>query len=268
MYAELAAIAAAGFAAGTVNTLGGGGSLITFPAMIAIGVSPLSANVTNTVGLFPGTIGGTLASGDALAGQGRRSPPAATGRAGGRCAGQGRRIARLLAPSLLGAIAGTILLLLTPGDTFEAIAPILIGASCLLLLMQPAIARRFSAPDADHSRLLAAALVAAGAYAAYFGSAVGILVLAVLTLVLDDTLKRLNAAKVVLTGTMNLVAAGAYALLAPVAWPYAATLMLASLLGGATAARWGQAIPANTLRIGIAISGLTVAAALAVRAIP
>ena len=97
---------------------------------------------------------------------------------------------------------------------------VLAGAGGLLLLMQPAIARRFSAPDADHSRLLAAALVAAGAYAAYFGSAVGILVLAVLTLVLDDTLKRLNAAKVVLTGTMNLVAAGAYALLAPVAWPW------------------------------------------------
>ena len=115
---ELLAVAAAGAAAGASNSIAGAGSLITFPTMVALGLPPLSANVTNTVGIVPGYVGGALGYSDLLR-------------------EQGERFARLLAPMLLGAVAGTAALLLTSDAAFEAIVPVLIAASCLLLLFQP-----------------------------------------------------------------------------------------------------------------------------------
>ncbi len=214
---ELVAVGAAGAAAGTTNALAGAGSLITFPTMVALGVPQLAANVTSTVGLIPGAVGGSLGYADLLA-------------------DQRRRLGRLLVPSLAGAAAGTALLLLTPGRTFEAVVPGLIAASCVLLLLQPMLARRM--PHAGNERSPALGAV-----------------------------QRLNGIKILLAGLMNLLAAIAYAFLAPVDWPFAAALMIASLAGGRAGAQLARRVPGGPLRVAIACAGLLVAAVLAVRQI-
>ncbi len=196
---ELLAVAVAGAAAGATNAVAGGGGLITFPTMIALGLPPLAANVTATVGIGPASVGGALAYTDLLR-------------------EQGKRFARLLVPLLVGAVAGTVALLLTSNDAFEAIVPVLVAASCLLLLLQPRLTRRISRAGNERSPALIAGVVFCGAYGAYFGSAVSILLFAILALFVADTLQHLNAMKIVLVGCANLLAAIAYAFLAPVDW--------------------------------------------------
>jgi len=245
---ELLAVAAAGAAAGASNSIAGAGSLITFPTMVALGLPPLSANVTNTVGIVPGYVGGVLGYSDLL----RQ---------------QGERFARLLVPMLIGAAAGTAALLLTSDAAFEAIVPVLIAASCLLLLFQPGLTKRLSHAGNEHSPYLTAGIFFCGAYGAYFGSAVSILLFAILALFVADTLQHLNAMKIVLVGCSNLLAAVVYAFLAPVEWRYALTLMVSSLAGGRVGAHYARRIPADPLRISIAVFGLVVAAVLAVRAL-
>jgi uncharacterized membrane protein YfcA len=245
---ELLAVAAAGAAAGASNSIAGAGSLITFPTMVALGLPPLSANVTNTVGIVPGYVGGVLGYSDLLR-------------------AQGERFARLLAPMLIGAVAGTVALLLTSDAAFETIVPVLIAASCLLLLLQPRLTARLSHAGNEHSPYLTAGIVFCGAYGAYFGSAVSILLFAILAVFVADTLQHLNAMKIVLVGCANLLAAVVYAFLAPVEWRYALTLMVSSLAGGRVGAHYARRIPADPLRIGIAVFGLAVAAVLAVRAL-
>jgi uncharacterized membrane protein YfcA len=238
------AVAAAGFAAGAANAVAGGGTLITFPTLLAVGLPPLAANVTNTVGLVPGAVGGALGYREELR-------------------GQRGRLARLLVPALVGAGAGVAALLLAPGSTFRAVVPGLIAFSCVLLLLQPRIARSLPARSEGPGALLTIGLVLAGAYGAYFGSAVSILLLALLTIFLADTVQRLNALKVVLAGLVNLAAAFVYAFLAPVHWSEVAILAAGSLLGGAAGARGARHLPGDALRVGIACAGLVVAAVLA-----
>lgn len=244
---ELLAVAAAGAAAGAANSVAGGGALITFPTMVALGLPPLSANVTNTVGIVPASIGGALGYTDLLR-------------------EQSRRFARLLPPLLLGAVAGSAALLLTSNEAFEAIVPILVAASCLLLLFQPRLVPHISHAGNEHSPFLLAGIFFCGAYQAFFGSAVSILVLALLALFVLDTLQHLNAIKILLAGCSNLLAALIYAFLAPVEWRYALAIMVSSFAGGRIGTHYARRIPADPLRIGIAVFGLAVAAALAVRA--
>lgn len=244
---ELLAVAAAGAAAGFVNSVAGGGALITFPTMVALGLPPLSANVTNTVGIVPASAGGALGYADLLR-------------------EQRQRFVRLLAPLLLGAVAGTAALLLTSDAAFEAIVPVLIAASCLLLFLQPRLTPRISHAGNEHSPYLLAGIAFCGAYQAYFGSAVSILVLAILALFVADTLQHLNGMKILLAGCSNLLAAAIYAFLAPVEWRYAATIMVFSFLGGRGGAHYARRIPSDPLRITIAAAGLVVAAVLAARA--
>lgn len=244
---ELLALAAAGAAAGASNAIAGAGSLITFPAMVALGLPPLSANVTNTVGIVPGAIGGSLGYADLLR-------------------EQGERFSRFLVPMLLGAVAGTVALLLTSDAAFEAIVPILIAASCLLLLMQPRLVPRLSHAGNESSAFLIAGIAFCGAYGAYFGSAVSILLFAILALFVADTLQHLNAMKIILVGCANLVAALVYAFLAPVDWRYAVTIMASSFLGGRAGAHYARRIPSDPLRLSIALAGLVVAVVLAIRA--
>src|SRR5215207_6305723 len=194
---ELLAVAAAGAAAGASNSLAGAGSLITFPTLVALGVPPLTANVTSTVGLIPGAAGGAIGYADLLS-------------------EQRRRVARLAVPTLVGAAAGTALLLITADDTFEMIVPALVAGSCLLLLAQPRLTPRLAHAGEERSPFLVAGLVFAGAYAAYFGSAVGILLLALLGLFVADSVQHLNGLKILLAGLANLLAAVAYAFLATV----------------------------------------------------
>jgi len=244
---ELLAVAAAGAAAGAANSVAGGGALITFPTMVALGLPPLSANVTNTVGIVPASIGGALGYADLLR-------------------EQGERFARLLAPLLLGAVAGSAALLLTSNETFEAIVPILIAASCLLLLFQPRLVPHIAHAGNKRSPFLIAGIAFCGAYQAYFGSAVSILVFALLALFVADTLQHLNAIKILLAGCSNLLAALIFAFLAPVHWRYAVTIMVSSFFGGRVGAHYARRIPSDPLRISIAAIGLVVAAVLALRA--
>jgi uncharacterized membrane protein YfcA len=244
---SLLAVAAAGAAAGASNALAGAGSLITFPTLIAVGLPPLSANVTSTVGLVPGAVGAGLGYTDLLT-------------------EQRQRIVRLAVPTLVGAVFGTALLLITSNDTFEAIVPALVAGSCLLLLFQPRLTPRISHAGEEHSPFLTAGLVFSGAYAAYFGSAVGILLLGLLALFVADSMQHLNAIKILLAGIANLLASIAYAFLASVQWKYAVCLMVSSLVGGRLGANLARRVSGDVLRVAIALIGLTVAAILAVRA--
>lgn len=244
---ELLAVAAAGAVGGAVNSIAGGGALITFPIMVALGVPPLSANVTNTVGMTTASVGGALGYTDLLR-------------------GQGGRFARFLVPTLLGAVGGTIALLLTSNATFEAIVPVLVAAACVLLLLRPRLTPHISHAGNERSPYLVAGLAFCGAYGAYFGSAVSILLFAILALFVVDTLQHLNAMKIVLVGSANLLAAVVYAFLAPVDWRYAVTIMVSSFAGGRVGAHYARRIPSDPLRIGIAGFGLAVALVLAVRA--
>jgi uncharacterized membrane protein YfcA len=244
---ELLAVAAAGAAAGVSNSLAGAGSLITFPTLIALGVPPLAANVTSTVGLVPGAVGGAIGYADLLG-------------------EQRRRLGRLAVPTLIGAVAGTALLLITSNDTFEAIVPGLVAASCLLLLFQPRLTPRISHAGDEHSPFLTVGLLLSGAYAAYFGSAVGILLLGILGLFVAASMQHLNAIKILLAGIANLLAALTYAFLAPVQWRYAVCLMVSSLVGGRLGANLARRVSGDVLRVAIAVLGLFVAAVLAVQA--
>jgi len=244
---ELLAVAAAGAAAGVVNSVAGGGALITFPTLIALGLPPLSANVTLTVGIVPASAGGALGYLDLL----RQ---------------QGARFRRLLVPLLLGAVSGAVALLLTSDAAFEAIVPVLIALSCLLLFLQPRLTPRISHAGNERSPYLLGGIFFCGAYGAYFGAAVSILILAILALFVADTLQHLNGMKIVLAGAANLAGALLYAFLAPVDWPYAVTIMVSSFVGGRVGAHYARRIPSDPLRIAIAAIGLLVAAVLAVRA--
>jgi uncharacterized protein len=244
---ELLAIAAAGAVGGAANSVAGGGALITFPTMVALGVPPLSANVTNTVGMTTASVGGALGYADLLR-------------------EQGERFGRFLVPTLLGAVAGTAALLFTSNAAFEAIVPALVAVSCVLLLLQPRLTQRIPHAGNERSLFLAAGLAFCGAYGAYFGSAVSILLVAILALFVADTLQHLNAMKILLVGCANLLAAVVYAFLAPVDWRYAVTIMASSFVGGRVGAHYARRIPSDPLRIAIAAVGLAVAAVLAVRA--
>jgi uncharacterized protein len=244
---ELLAVAAAGAVAGFVNSVAGGGALITFPTLVALGLPPLSANVTLTVGIVPASAGGALGYVDLLR-------------------EQWDRFARFLVPMLLGAVAGTIALLLTSNGAFEAIVPVLIAASCLLLLLQPRLTPRISHAGNERSPFLLGGIAFCGAYSAYFGSAVSILLFAILALFVADSLQHLNAIKIVLVGCANLLAAVAYAFLAPVDWRYALAIMVSSFVGGRVGAHYARRIPSDPLRITIAAVGLAAAAVLAIRA--
>lgn len=243
-------LAAAGFAAGAVNAVAGGGSLISFPALLAAGHAPIAANVTNAVALVPGYLGGSLAY--------RRE-----------LAGQRGRIRALAATSTLGAAAGTALLLVGPESVFEAIVPWLILGACALLVLQPraaALAQR--ARDAQHDRgaavALHLALFAATVYGGYFGAGLGIVLLAVLGVFLAEEFQRLNALKGVLSLLVAVVSAAGFVAFGPIAWGAAAVVGVAALAGGMTGVRAARRLPAATLRGVVVAYGVCVALVLLV----
>ena len=243
---ELALLAGAGLLAGAVNAVGGGGSLISFPALLAVGYPSVPANVTNNVALLPGYVGGTLAY--------RRE-----------LSGQGRRARRLGATSAAGGLAGAVLLDVSPPGVFEAIVPFLILLSCALLVAQPAAARvverrgHQGRPAAVHGGTLLASV-----YGGYFGAGLGIMLLAVLGAFLPDDLQRLNALKGLLSLVISAVAVVYFALFGPVAWTAAAIMAVASLVGGQAGVRLARRLSAGTLRWVVVVFGVTVAVVLLV----
>jgi uncharacterized protein len=231
------AIFGAGIFAGTINTVVGSGTLVTFPVLLGFGYSPLVANVSNTVGLVPGSASGAFGYRRELAGQGRRMLP-------------------LAAASLTGGIIGAVLLLSLPPSSFEAIVPYFIAVALVLIVIQPWLSRVLAARrDSDQPRHGRAGPVATGVvglggvYGGYFGAAQGILNLAVLSLSLDDDLQRLNALKVVLTGLVNLVSGIVFIFAAHVAWAAAGLIAGGSVLGGVLGARVGRRLPPPALRV-------------------
>ena len=235
------AIFAAGIVAGTINTVVGSGTLFTFPVLLGFGYAPVVANVSNTVGLVPGSVSGAIGYRRELAGQGRRTLP-------------------LASASTVGAITGAILLLSLPASAFKAIVPVFIAIALVLILAQPQISRRLAArrPRA-HGRAGPAATLgvfATGVYGGYFGAAQGILLLAILSLALDEEPQRINALKVVLAGLVNLVSGILFVFLAHVAWAPAALIAAGSVLGGVLGARFGRRLPAEILRAVIVVVGI------------
>ena len=239
-------LAAAGFGAGAVNAVGGGGSLISFPALLAAGYAPVTANVTSSIALLPGYLGGSLAY--------RRE-----------LAVQRDRIRALALTSALGAAAGAALLLVGPASLFEAIVPWLILAACLLLALQPraaAFARR--SHRARSPLVLHGALFAATLYGGYFGAGLGIVLLAILGVLLPDELQRLNALKGLLSLLVAIVGALAFLLFGPVAWDAALITGGACLIGGVAGVGVARRLPTALLRAVVIAFGVAVAVALLV----
>jgi uncharacterized membrane protein YfcA len=235
------AIFAAGIAAGTINTIVGSGTLVTFPLLLGLGYAPVVANVSNTVGLVPGAVAGAFGYRHELRGQARRTVP-------------------LAASSLAGAAVGAALLLILPASAFKAIVPVFIVIALVLIVAQPrlgpALERRRRAARARAGPMPTVAIFASGLYGGYFGAGQGILLLAILGLSLDDELQRINAIKVVLQGVVNLVAAVVFVLAAHVAWLPALLIAVGSSFGGLIGAGAGRRLPAPALRAVIVAVGV------------
>ncbi|WP_420124098.1 sulfite exporter TauE/SafE family protein [Nakamurella sp.] len=248
--AEFALLVAAGIAGGLFGTIAGLASLATYPALLAVGLSPVSANVTNTVALVFTGVGSVLSSRPELA-------------------GQGPRVRRLAPMAVLGGVAGAVLLLSTPADGFERIVPWLIGfASLTILIPRRPVPDGHVAPDPGSGRNVAeaAGMALICVYGGYFGAAAGVLLLAMLLHTTHDTLPRANALKNGLLGCANGIAALIFAFLAPVNWAAVVPLGIGCLIGswlGPKVVRWA---PVTILRWLIGLAGLGLAVRLGVQA--
>jgi uncharacterized membrane protein YfcA len=235
------AIFGAGIAAGTINTVVGSGTLITFPVLLGFGYAPVVANVSNTIGLVPGSCTGAIGY--------RRELD-----------GQWRRLARLAVASALGGVSGAILLLSLPASAFKAIVPAFIALALALILSQRQLTawmdRRRAAPRHEPGSIAYAAVAAAGVYGGYFGAAQGIMLLAILGLALDEQLQRINALKVVLAGLVNLISGLIFVFAAHVAWGPAGLIAGGSIIGGVLGAWQGRRLPPAALRLVIVGVGI------------
>ncbi len=240
--AEIIAIVAAGLAAGTINTIVGSGSLITFPMLLALGYAPVAANVTNTVGLVPGSLSGAIGY--------RRE-----------LAGQGHRTLRLGIASTLGGISGAVLLLVLPATSFERVVPFLILGAVALIAFQRRL-QRFMAANrgrgGERSVVLLVTVYLTGVYGGYFGAAQGVILIALLGIFVGEGLQRLNAVKNVLAFLVNAIAAVLFALVAPVAWPAALLLAIGAIAGGQVGASVGRRLSPSVLRTVIIVVGTVV----------
>jgi uncharacterized protein len=247
---ESIAVLLAGMAAGAINTVVGSGTLITFPVLLAFGYGPVTANVSNTIGLVPGSVSGAIGY--------RRE-----------LAGQRARALRLSVFSATGGLAGAIALLTLPDSAFEAIVPVLIALALVLVIAGPrlsrAIARRReegARPDGGPALWLG--IFGTGIYGGYFGAAQGVLLTAILGIGLDEELQRINALKNVLAGLVNAVAAAVFILAADVAWQPAILIAVGSIAGGQLGAKVGRRLSPGTLRAVIIVVGLVAIAQLVV----
>lgn len=256
--ARIALLAAAAFLAGGINAVAGGGSLISFPALLLVGYPALTANVTNTVALVTGYLGGTVGY--------RRE-----------LRGQEPRMARLGLLSVAGAVLGAFLLLRAPASVFQRLVPWLILGACALLLAQPWIARRVASRTAQREAEAAAAgvqprrlgwgeiplaLIAAqfvsAVYGAYFGGGLGVITLAVLGIFVHDSLQRINALKGVLSLVINLVAVLYFIAFGSVAWVAVAVMAPISYAGGLLGVKVARRLNDRVLRMVVVCYGVAV----------
>jgi len=249
---EVIALLAAGMAAGTINTIVGAGTLITFPTLLFFGIPALTANVTNTVGLVAGGLTGIHGYRRELVGQGD--------------------VLRRLAPlSFLGAVTGAILLLWLPESAFDAIVPVLIAAAVLLVLFGPRLKAWAAARHPDHDSggrrvMLAVGVFGAGVYGGYFGAAQGVLMVGIMSALMIISLQRINGLKNVLVTIANAVAAVIFIVVAPdrVNWLVAALIATGAILGGFVGARYGRRLSPVVLRRVIVVVGVLAIAKMVV----
>lgn len=248
---EVVLVVGAGLACGIVNSIAGGGSLVLFPALLATGLSPLAANVTNSVATWPGYVGGLAGFRDDLVDQRARLVP-------------------LAAATIVGSVAGCVLLLATPSGALDVVVPILVLVAALLTAVQPLAKRRLAARGTEIGASTWGALVAVGiaaVYGGYFGGALGVIFLAVLGLTVADTLGRLNAAKAVLSLVDASVSVVVFGFFGPVSWAAVALAAPGTLVGGFLGARFARRLDERVLRACVVGFGLLVAAYLTVRAL-
>jgi hypothetical protein len=244
---EALAILAVGFFAGSINTIVGSGSLVTFPTLLAIGYSPVVANVSNTVGLVFGSISGAFGY--------RRE-----------LTGQRRRVSVLGSGSLVGGVTGAVLLLTLPSSVFDGVVPVLIVIACVLVVAQPRLSAYVASRRTkvvEHGGIeLWIGVFLTGIYGGYFGAAQGVILLSLLGIFIAEDLQRLNATKNVLAAIANGVAAAVFVFAADVAWDAAALIAAGSIVGGQFGAHVGRRMPAPLLRAVIVVVGLVAAVKL------
>jgi uncharacterized protein len=247
---DLMALLGAGGFAGLINTVVGSGTLITFPTLLALGVPPVTANISNTVGLAPGSLSGAWATGHELS-------------------GERRRVLWLGSASLLGGIGGAFLLLWLPSAAFDAIVPVLIGLGCVLVILQPFITKRLAYRRARlgleakpplgaglGSVLLWLAIALTGVYGGYCGAAQGVLLIAILGIGLAESLARVNAIKNVLATIVNTIAGVVFVIVSEVNWPAAIAIAVGSVLGAQVGGRVARKLPAVIYRVIIVAVGV------------
>jgi uncharacterized membrane protein YfcA len=238
---EIIAIACAGVGAGMINTVVGSGTLITFPVLLAFGYAPVTANVSNTIGLVPGSVSGAIGY--------RRE-----------LAGQRGLVVRFGAMSVIGGATGAVLLLVLPASAFKAVVPVFIALALILTVLQPRLNRRLAKRAEQrphgHPTLTPLGVLVTGVYGGYFGAAQGILLLGILGVSLPQSLQRTNALKNVLAGLVNGVAGAYFIFAAHVEWAPAGIIAISSIVGAQIGARYGRRLPPDALRMLIVLVGV------------
>jgi len=242
-FAHALILLAAGILGGLASTIASVASVVSYPVLLALGLPPLAANVTNTMSLVLTGVGSVLGSRPELA-------------------DQRTRVIRLGAVTALGGATGAAILLLAPASAFAVVVPILIGGASVLLLAQPMIRGLAPTPDAENSRGRQLSVFAVAVYAGYFGAAAGVLLLTVLSTMLVEPLIRVNAVKNAISGVANAVAAILFAAFAPVHWAYVPLLAAGFLIGGYAGPKLIRHLPVQPLRIFIAAAGIALAVKL------
>jgi uncharacterized membrane protein YfcA len=215
----------------------GSGSLVTFPTLIALGYPPVLANVSNNVGLVPGSVSGVYGY--------RRE-----------LAGQGHRIARLVPASIAGGVTGAVLLFVLPGTVFKRVVVVLIVIALVLVVAQPMLSERVAARRAHRSPVLLVSVLLAGVYGGYFGAAQGIILIGLLSIFIADELQRLNAAKNVLALAVNGVASIVFLIATEIDWKVAGLIAVGSSIGGVIGAFGGRRLNPTALRAVIIVVGV------------
>jgi hypothetical protein len=249
---EVALLLAAGLAAGTVNAVAGGGSLVTFPTLLATGLPPVAANVTNSIAVSPGYLGAVAGSRLDLA-------------------GQGHRVRHLLPTAAAGSAIGSALLLVTPERAFELVVPFLVLAASGLLAFQDRLRRLVGHPTQLSPRRATLSLHAmvglASIYGGYFGAALGVMLVAMIALVVDETMARVSALKNLASAVVGLVTVVIFALFGPVDWLAVAVLAPATVAGGYGGARLARRLPSTIWRVTIVAFGTVIGVILLLRAL-